>query len=397
MGPVDPRPRRTALRDQGARLRHLLHGAAAPRALRPLRARGHGRGGRDPRRLLPHGEGAVRGRPRPGPAGADPARPARSRRPPLPAAPGGRGAARSRRLAGELAAEAPATGGDRRLLRAGRPGPRRGAPRLGGGRSRACSSSASSWSARASTCSRRPGRWSTGERTAAGAPAPRLLFIGFGAFEAGTATLIAALGRGDLDAAREIAARGRGLEGDADAPLPILSGFLADPPEGYAEAAREAAGSMLIGGRLEHDEVADVMPAAHTFAMPSTWPEAFGMVPAESAACGVPPTAADHSGMREVAQLLAEAVAAGSWPPARASRSSSDAVTELADRLDGWLALEPRTAPGGRPGALASGRRALELGGRRPHRDRRLAGRIGRVAARRVVSHEPVGRLLQVP
>jgi glycosyltransferase involved in cell wall biosynthesis len=177
-------------------------------------------------------------------------------------------------------------------------------------------------------------------RVAAGAEAPRLLFIGFGAFEEGLRTLIDALGRGDLDAAQGVASRGRGLEGGDDEPLPILSGFLADPPEGYVEAAREAAGSMLIGGRLEHDEVADAMPAAHTFAMPSTWPEAFGMVPAESAACGAPPVAADHSGMREVAVLLAEAV-----PPELARLLSfpvdSNAIGELADRLEGWLALEP--------------------------------------------------------
>jgi glycosyltransferase involved in cell wall biosynthesis len=177
-------------------------------------------------------------------------------------------------------------------------------------------------------------------RTSAGATAPRLLFIGFGAFEEGLRTLIDALDRGDLDAARDIAARGRGLEGDEDASLPILSGFLADPPGGYAEAARAAAGSMLIGGRLEHDEVADVMPAAHTFAMPSTWPEAFGMVPAESGACGVPPVAADHSGMREVAVLLGEAL-----QPELARLLSfpvdANAVGELADRLEGWLSLEP--------------------------------------------------------
>ncbi len=177
-------------------------------------------------------------------------------------------------------------------------------------------------------------------RSAAGAPAPRILFIGFGAFEAGLRELVDALGRGDLDAAREIAARGRGLEGDEDAPLPILSEFLSNPPDGYADAARDAAGSILIGGRLEHDEVADVMPAAETFAMPSTWPEAFGMVPAESAACGVPPVAADHSGMREVAQLLADAV-----EPDLARLLSFPvrlgAVQELADRLEGWLALEP--------------------------------------------------------
>src|SRR5262249_24761457 len=140
-------------------------------------------------------------------------------------------------------------------------------------------------------------------------------------------------------AAREIASRGRGLEGDDDAPLPILSGFLADPPQGYAEAAREAAGSSLVGGRLEHDEVADVMPVAQTFAMPSTWPEAFGMVPAESAACAVPPVAADHSGMREVAQQLGESV-----DPELARLLSfpvgPEVVTELADRLGGWLALD---------------------------------------------------------
>jgi glycosyltransferase involved in cell wall biosynthesis len=178
------------------------------------------------------------------------------------------------------------------------------------------------------------------ERASAGATAPRLLFIGFGAFEKGLRALIDALGRGDLDAARGLAARGRGLEGDEDAALPILSAFLADPPDGYAEAAHAAAGSMLIGGRLEHDEVADVMPAAHTFAMPSTWPEAFGMVPAESGACGVPPVAADHSGMREVAVLLGEAL-----QPDLARLLSfpvdANAVGELADRLEGWLSLEP--------------------------------------------------------
>ena len=171
-----------------------------------------------------------------------------------------------------------------------------------------------------------------------GAESPRLLFVGFGAYETGMRELIAALDGGDLEAALRVAVRGRGYEGDDDRPLPILTDFLQDPPEGYAEAAREAAGTILVGGRLEHDEVAEVMPAAHTFAMPSTWPEAFGMVPAESAACGVPPVSADHSGMREVAQLLGEAL-----EPELARLLSfpitDQAVTELADRICGWLLL----------------------------------------------------------
>ena len=174
----------------------------------------------------------------------------------------------------------------------------------------------------------------------AGARSPRLLFVGFGAFELGLTELAGALDQGDLEGALAVAARGRGYEGERDASLPILTGFLSDPPESYADAARAAAGSILIGGRLAHDEVAEVMPGAATFAMTSTWPESFGMVPAESAACGVPPVSADHSGMREVSQLLAEAL-----DPDLARLLSfpvgPDAITELADRIGGWLALEP--------------------------------------------------------
>jgi glycosyltransferase involved in cell wall biosynthesis len=178
------------------------------------------------------------------------------------------------------------------------------------------------------------------ERVAAGAASPRLLFAGFGAYERGVSGLIEALGRGDLDAALRIAARGRGYEDGDDVPLPILTGFLTDPPERYAEAARQAAGTMLVGGRLAHDEVADVMPVADTFAMTSTWPEAFGMVPAESAACGVPPVSADHSGMREVSELLAEALDPD-LAPLLSFPVGPEAVTELASRICGWLALDP--------------------------------------------------------
>jgi glycosyltransferase involved in cell wall biosynthesis len=178
------------------------------------------------------------------------------------------------------------------------------------------------------------------ERVAAGARSPRLLLVGFGAYERGLRELVEALGRGDLDAALRVAARGRGYEDDDDAPLTILTGFLGDPPEGYAEAVREAAGTVLVGGRLAHDEVAEVMPVADTFAMTSTWPESFGMVPAESAACAVPPVSADHSGMREVSQLLAEALDPD-LAPLLSFSVGPEAVTELAARIGGWLALEP--------------------------------------------------------
>jgi glycosyltransferase involved in cell wall biosynthesis len=169
-------------------------------------------------------------------------------------------------------------------------------------------------------------------------PDARLLLAGFGAYRSGLEELAAALGRGDLEGARAVAAEGRAYEGGDAAPLPILSSFLADPPEGYAEAARESADSILISGRLEHDEVGEVMPAAQVLVMPSTFPEAFGMVAAEAAACGVPPVSADHSGMREVSRQLGDAVGP-ELAPLLSFEVGPSAVTEIAERMVRLLGL----------------------------------------------------------
>jgi glycosyltransferase involved in cell wall biosynthesis len=171
-------------------------------------------------------------------------------------------------------------------------------------------------------------------------PGARLEIAGFGEFEAGLRRLAAALERGDLDDAREVARLGRGLEGGAAAPLPILSAFLADPPPGYLEAARAAAGSLEFVGRLEHDEVSSFLPRADALVMPSTFPEAFGMVAAEAAACGTLPVSAGHSGMFEVSRELAAGL------PAEVAALLSftveaGAVEAIASRLSAWLSLPP--------------------------------------------------------
>ncbi len=72
-------------------------------------------------------------------------------------------------------------------------------------------------------------------------------------------------------------------------------------------------------------------------AVTSTFPEAFGMVAAEAAACGALPVVARHSGLAEVARTLAEAVpeAARGW---LTFDVGPGAVGELAAGLSGWLA-----------------------------------------------------------
>jgi glycosyltransferase involved in cell wall biosynthesis len=169
-------------------------------------------------------------------------------------------------------------------------------------------------------------------------PDVRLEVAGYGEYEGGLHRLLTALEGGDLDEARAIAARGWALEGGEEKPLPILSAFLDDPPQGYAEAARQSSGSVELIGRLEHDEVATLMQRAEALVMPSTFPEAFGMVAVEAAACGTLPVSAGHSGMLEVSRQLAAAL-----PPAVGRLTSfavePGAVEAIAARLSGWLAL----------------------------------------------------------
>ena len=98
--------------------------------------------------------------------------------------------------------------------------------------------------------------------------------------------------------------------------------------------------------------------------MPSTFPEAFGMVAAEAAASGALPVSAAHSGMPpRSARLLAADL------PERISGLVSfdldeDAVTAIAARLDALAGARTGRARDGRcRAARATVDRALELGG----------------------------------
>lgn len=169
-------------------------------------------------------------------------------------------------------------------------------------------------------------------------PRARLLLAGFGGFEATLRALWRAIGSGDEEAALAIAAAAG--EGSETRRLRLLEGFLGSPPAGYAEAGRAAAGSVRISGRLEHHEVAVAMAPASALVMPSTFPEAFGMVAAEAAASGVLPVSAAHSGMVEVSARLAEAIDPGlAW--LLSFGLEPDPVRAIADRLNAWLGLDP--------------------------------------------------------
>ena len=170
-------------------------------------------------------------------------------------------------------------------------------------------------------------------------PDAQLVVVGFGAYREGLERLQAALAAGDLAAAREIAEAGRELEGGPRAPMRHLLAFLDRAGEPYLRAAARLPERVAWCGRLEHAELAELLPACAAEVVPSTFPEAFGMVAAEAAACGVLPVSAGHSGLAEVSKTLAAAVPPG-VAPLLSFVVDEVAVEGIAERIVRWLDVD---------------------------------------------------------
>lgn len=109
---------------------------------------------------------------------------------------------------------------------------------------------------------------------------------------------------------------------------------------GPARAELEAAAGdrVLFTGPLEHRHLKHLWALADVSVTPSVFPEAFGMVAAEAAACGSPPLVAGHSGLAEIAAGIE-----AEYPPQQRHLTSFQPgnAADLAAKLRAILALAP--------------------------------------------------------
>ncbi|HET9214566.1 MAG TPA: glycosyltransferase family 4 protein [Gaiellaceae bacterium] len=142
----------------------------------------------------------------------------------------------------------------------------------------------------------------------------------------------------------------------------VIVGF---GPQRAALEEAAAGRPVLFTGPLEHRHLAHLWALADVSVTPSVFPEAFGMVAAEAAACGSPPLVARHSGLAEIAAGLES-----EYPPEHrrlASFARAD-VDDLAATLAALLAL--------------------------PAAERRRLGQAARRAAERLWSWERIAALI---
>ena len=136
-------------------------------------------------------------------------------------------------------------------------------------------------------------------------PDLRVSIIGYGGYERGLHEIASALRTNDPEVLETLAVRGDG-ERELDHLLSFVDAGRADD----AYFARVAAVQIEWPGRLEHAALSRVLPGFDALVVPSVVAEAFGMVAAEAAACGVLPIVPSHSGIGEVGRAVEEAIGA---------------------------------------------------------------------------------------
>ena len=103
--------------------------------------------------------------------------------------------------------------------------------------------------------------------------------------------------------------------------------------DAYAERAKEV--SVEFVGHVDHLGLSQLLPNYDVMAVPSIVPEAFGMVGAEAAACGVLPIVPNHSGISEVGAAIESALT----KPGLLTFDSKDSVHSIAKAIDRVLAI----------------------------------------------------------
>jgi glycosyltransferase involved in cell wall biosynthesis len=160
----------------------------------------------------------------------------------------------------------------------------------------------------------------------------RVVIVGYGGFEVELRDLARAMQTGDANTIRSIS------ESAADGPLSSVLHLLDDGTMDAQYFERAASFEIDFTGRLEHGPLSEVLPSADVLVVPSIVPEAFGMVAAEAAACGVLPIVPDHSGIAEAGAAVEEAIGR----PGSLTYDSHDPIRSLAAAMDRVLDI-PRT------------------------------------------------------
>ena len=193
-------------------------------------------------------------------------------------------------------------------------------------------------------------------------PEARLVIVGFGTYREALGRFVDALRRRDLDDLLEIAARGRELEGGPPGELKHLRAFLEGAGPEWLAAAPAAAERVHFTGRLEHDDLPDLLPALRGAGdaehVPRGLRDGGGRGGRVRRAAAVGRALGDGGGHGDAGARAGAAAAAAAVVRRRAAGGRADRrqADRLADARAGRAGTRPRRPGGGGGAPLLAGR-----------------------------------------
>lgn len=160
----------------------------------------------------------------------------------------------------------------------------------------------------------------------------KLIVVGFGELREPLELFANALDAADWERIRDIA---RIIDSKSETPY-LINFFdtLADRDEleSYLRNALHLRRRLTFTGLLHHPLTRHLLPLAEVQLIPSTFPEAFGLVVLEGIASGTIPLIADHSGLRDVADIIEKELKVEPGM-LRIRLDPSNTVFEIADKI----------------------------------------------------------------
>ena len=157
------------------------------------------------------------------------------------------------------------------------------------------------------------------------------VIVGFGDLDADLRALWEGLRASDRDEIERIGHQA--YKGPLHHVIDFISSGRAD--ESYFARARAV--ELEFPGRLDHGPLSRVLPTFDVLVVPSILPEAFGMVAAEAAACGVLPVVPGQSGIGEIGAALEEAMGR----PGLLTFDPESPIEGIAERVTKILEFDP--------------------------------------------------------
>lgn len=136
-------------------------------------------------------------------------------------------------------------------------------------------------------------------------PNTNFIIAGFGPFREPAEVILNCLAQGKIQLLREIIQSGDLFEGEEGQVIPLINEILdkhgASLESTVSSMDIEIRDKVIFTGILNHAQLVNLLPAMDVLVAASVFPEAFGMVAIEAAACGVYPVVTYQSAFKEIA------------------------------------------------------------------------------------------------